>query len=577
MMKTKGQMTTMRRLRAIIIGAILLGPPLIGLAQDGSKTQTELATQHNTTPQNEPVTQDMPVSQPSGLLTGKPVENDLSKPTHSPEPHQAAIVPIHGEINDVTFKSLTRRVESARAEGATLIVFEMDTPGGMVSSALDICQFIKNLTDIKTVAWVNQDAYSAGAMISLACNEVVMAAASRIGDCAPIIISMDGLQELGETERAKAESPILKEFDDSALRNGYNRLLCESMVRLGHEIWWLENNQTAEKRFVLKEDKESLLAEDDTPWFVIKKMKDATTGKLVDLRQPVVKERDLLTLTQSEAVAFGFAKAIISTQAEMRTRYNITGSLPRLDTNWAEAIADFLSSPMVRLVLIVLIALGAYAEFQAPGHMIGGSVAAVALLIFLGAPYLVGLADVWEILLVVIGIVLLGVEIFVIPGFGIAGIAGLMLLFLGLIATFVPADPGPIIVPRLTPGTMLGLRTGASVLFGGLALSLAGMWVLNRYLPRVPGARGLFLPPAPAINPAVSGLASIEAPKLAGATVSPGDSGKTLTQLRPAGKAQINGRRVDVIAQGQVIDEGSTVEVVEVEGARVVVREVRKA
>jgi membrane-bound serine protease (ClpP class) len=489
--------------------------------------------------------------------------------------HRAAIITIKDEINDITLVSMKRRVDHAREAGATLIVFEMNTPGGLVSSAMEICKYIRNLTDVKTVAWVNEDAYSAGAMISLACNEVVMAGSSRLGDCAPIIIGMDGLQELGKTERAKAESPILKEFRENAIRNDYDPLLCESMVRLGHEIWWLENGPGGERRFVLKRDKDKLLAEEGGAWRLVEKMHDPVSGRLIDVQQPVVEDRDLLTLTQTEAVAFGFAKAIVSNRNDLRAHYGITEEIIRYEPNWAEGVADFLSSPLIRTILMMLIALGVYTEFHAPGQMVGAAVALIALVIFLGAPYLTGLADAWEILLVVLGVILLGVEIFVIPGFGIAGILGLLLVLVGLIATFVPAEPGPVIIPRM-PGTWLGLKTGLQVVFGGIALSLVGMWFLNKYLPSIPGARGLILPPAPATSATAGGAVGTPAATDRQSIVRLGDPGRTLTKLRPAGKALINGRRVDVIAQGQMIAKGTAVEVVEISGARVVVREIKK-
>lgn len=485
---------------------------------------------------------------------------------------RAAIVTIDGEINDVTYASLIRRVNEAREQGVDMLILQMDTPGGLVSSALDICTYLKNLTDMRTVAWVKPSAFSAGAMISLACNEIVMASASKIGDCAPILLSpTDGLQELGETERAKVESPILKEFRDSAHRRHYDLHLCEAMVRMGSEIWWMEKKSGDERRFVLTEEKDRLLAEKDSVWRLVETMKDPVSGEVLPVRQPVVEVRDLLTLTQSEAVAFGFAKAIISNEKELKSFYNIAGELASMTPNWAEGIADFLSSPIVRTILMMLIGLGIYAEFNAPGHFVGGAVALVALVIFLGAPYITGLADMWEILLVALGLILIGIEIFLIPGFGIAGIAGILLVFVGFIATFVPAEPGPIVVPRL-PGTWLGLKTGLQVVFGGTALTIGGAWFLNKALPKIPGGKSLLLAPALPTPPAIAGIPSIaSAPSVAIV----GDVGQTLTSLRPAGKAMINGRRVDVIAQGEMLDAECQVEVVEVSGGRVVVRQTR--
>ncbi len=504
---------------------------------------------------------------------GRGEENTARSDAEDTE-RRGAIVTIYDEINDITSKSMKRRVEEAKADGANVIIFEMNTPGGLVSSALEICKYIKKQTDVKTVAWVNQDAYSAGAMISLACNEVVMTAASKIGDCAPIIITTEGLQELGETERAKAESPILKEFLDSAARNGYEPLLCEAMVRLGYEVWWMENGEGGERDWMLKDEKEKAEAAEGSTWRPVETYYDPVAEAEVELRQPVVQERDLLTLTQSEAVAFGFAEAIVGNEKELQARYNLTAVPKRMETNWAEGLADFLSSPLVRTILMVLIAMGVYSEFHAPGTFVGGSVALVALLIFLGAPYLTGLADFWEILLVILGVALILVEVLVIPGFGVAGIAGILLLLVGFIATFVPADPGPVIVPRLTAGTMLGLATGIKVIFGGLGLSLVGMYFLNKYLPRMPGSRGLFQSPT-ARGEASVALAAAGAspfPTAPETLCHPGDRGTTITKLRPAGKATINGKRLDVISSGQMIESGAEIEVVEIEGVRIVVR-----
>jgi len=201
-------------------------------------------------------------------------------------------------------------------------------------------------------------------------------------------------------------------------------------------------------------------------------------------------------------------------------------------------------------------------------------VALIALLIFLAAPYLTGLADIWEILLVALGVILLLAELLVIPGFGLAGISGVLLILVGCIATFVPAEPGPVVLPRM-PTTWLGLQTGLQVVFGGLALAMLAAWLLNKYLPAMPGARGLVLA-APAGSPATD-LDWASDSLAPGPIARLGDWGRTLTTLRPAGKAMINGRRVDVIAEGQMIEADRPVEVVEVAGARIVVRETRSA
>ncbi|MGB2984636.1 MAG: ATP-dependent Clp protease proteolytic subunit, partial [Phycisphaerae bacterium] len=102
--------------------------------------------------------------------------------SESPRLEKAAILPIQGEITDVMATSLERRIEDAREQGAKVIVFDMDTPGGLVTSSIAVADLIKNVTGVKTVAWVNPNAHSGGSIIAVACDEIVMARSSRMGD-----------------------------------------------------------------------------------------------------------------------------------------------------------------------------------------------------------------------------------------------------------------------------------------------------------------------------------------------------------------------------------------------------------
>ena len=220
------------------------------------------------------------------------------------EKQTAFVVPIRGEISDIMRDSIARRLEQARSKGAKTIIFEMDTPGGLVTSALDICRIIKKLPDegIRTVAWVHDDAYSAGAMISVACQQIVMTNTSHIGDCAPIMYAPGaGVQEMPAAERAKAESPVLAEVRDSANRNGYNHLLLRAMVTVGEEVWWVENVQTGERRFVNAAEKAELFgekplfseSETESPsdWRLVESYINPVTDKSVPAKKPVDAEK----------------------------------------------------------------------------------------------------------------------------------------------------------------------------------------------------------------------------------------------------------------------------------------------
>lgn len=489
---------------------------------------------------------------------------------------RVAIVPIHGEINDILADSVQRRADQAVEDGADVIVFEMNTPGGMVTSALDICRYIKHLSsDVQTVAWVRHDAYSAGAMISVACQRIVMSSASAIGDCAPIMVSPGGgLQELPEAERAKIESPVLQEFRDSAARNGYDPLLCRAMVSVGVEVWWLEHNETGQREFVTNEEKERRIDEiedtDQRQWKLVATYTDPVSGAEVRAKQPVDEANELLTVSQSEAVAYGLAERIIADEDELSAYLAAPGPLQRLSTTTWERFVIWLNSPLIRGILFAIVLVGAYVEFQNPGLIVPGAASALALVIFLGAPYAAGLADIWTIVLLVIGIILVAIEIFVIPGFGFVGLIGGVLILASFVGTFVPPEPTPgdgwfpplFDWPTLD-ATWTALKTGIMVIASSIILAVVGLLLLARYLPQLPGG-GLM--PA---NPDVTTLLHDE-PHADHALV--GEIGVVIGPLKPSGQVRFGQEVVDVTSQGEYIETGRRVQVIKREGMTIIVR-----
>lgn len=485
---------------------------------------------------------------------------------------KAVVIPIEGVIDDVLRRSIERRLDEARADGVNLVVFEMDTPGGLVTSALDISKLIKKLPGegIRTVAWVHDEAYSAGALISVAAQEILMSSTASIGDCAPIMVSpVGGMTELGETERAKAESPILQEFRDSAIRNDYDTLLCRAMVTVGVEVWWVENVESGERQFVDADRKKELIDNrepEQRRWRLVETYVDPRTGKEIPAKTPTDHESELLTLSESEALVYGFASAIASNLDEVAAQLGVPGLLERIEPNGWEVFAQWLNSPLVRGILFVIMLMGAYLEFQSPGLIVPGATALVALVIFLAAPYAAGLADIWTIVVLVIGLGLLAVELFLIPGFGLAGICGIMLIVVALVGTFVPAEPG---VPRFSwpdlQGTWEAVETGIIVLASSVIIAVTGIALLARYLPSMPFGRQLVL-----ANPEDAAALAVPDPHPDIALV--GDVGIVTGDLRPGGQVRFGQTIVDVQSQGEYVDAGRRVQVIAHDGPRVVVR-----
>ncbi|GMU25027.1 MAG: hypothetical protein AMXMBFR13_50980 [Phycisphaerae bacterium] len=511
---------------------------------------------------------------------------------------RAAIVTIKDEITDVTRDSIERRLKIVRENGDRLVIFELDTPGGAVGATLEICDLIKQLRDdgIRTYAWVNNQAYSAGTIIALATDGIVMARNATIGDCQPIIVTGTGAGAVPEDIEAKLTSPLLAELRDSARRNGYNLDLVLALVRPEMEIYWLENTKTGERRFVQVHERDELfgLADADpgsssardaddkekprssSLTRYVPESRSTTDWKYVQsapglpsVPQPIDQaDKELLTMRTDEAAAYGFSEATLNDEEELRAYFDVEGPIQRLETTWVENAVAWLASPIVRGVLFLLMLLGAYTEFQHPGFGLPGAVAVVALVLFLGAPYAAGFTVTWEIVVIVLGLLLLAVELFVTPGFGVPGLLGLGLLCVGLLASFVPEEPGFERWPHWPsmPVYFDYMQKGLIAMAGGFTGSLLGMVLVLKYLPRTPVARRLI-----AANP-VRELLAPEDPYEGMAQI--GDIGRVEGVLRPAGKARFGALLVDVVSEGEFVSNGMRVEVVGRHGNRVVVRRV---
>lgn len=516
-----------------------------------------------------------------GLLVGVEVlasaadgsARGVAPPTDADDRRVSAVITIHGQLDGITVSTVARRIDEARAQGASVIVFELNTPGGLVTSAIAIADLIKNLPDdITTIAWVNTNAHSGGAMVAVACNEIVMAKSSRMGDSQVIMGLPTGAQGVPEDLKAKANTPVLAEFRASAKKHGYDQILCEAFVLPEREVWWLEDTQTGAREFVNSPEKLDRLGqakvfgsevEEPGRWKLVETYYDPVLDVELDVRQPIVPDSELLEMSAGEAQAYGFSKGVVRDESDLRSRYGLS-EIIRLEPTWSETLADWLTSMYVRGFLLVLILMGAYVEFHTPGFGVPGISALVLLGVFIASPYAAGLANIWEILLIVIGFALIAVEVFLIPGFGVAGVSGILLLIFGMVATFAPDDPGrtfPLYIPT-AQGTIDGLVGGLKTVSAAILLAVAGMFGLSRVLPK----SAVFA----RIAPENAGPMPMDDPYGGAARV--GDVGICATDLHPGGKARFGSVMVDVVTQGELIGREARVEVIERRGNRVVVR-----
>jgi membrane-bound serine protease (ClpP class) len=420
----------------------------------------------------------------------------------------------------------------------TLFIIEMDTFGGRVDSALEIVDALLSVPKDKTIAFVKTKAISAGALISLASGRLVMRKNTTIGDCAPIAYSNEGPKALGE----KFQSPLRAKFRALAKRNGYPEALAESMVTAGMVVYAVEMGGKTLYMDALAFDNLS------------RAEKERVLSK-----KTIVAEGELLTMDDTEAVELGFSRMSVDTINEMLQRMKIENyELIRIEESWSETFVRLIGRITPYLLMIGLAAL--YMEIKAPGFGVPGIIGITSLALVFLSQYLVGLADYTELLLLILGIILLGFELFVIPGFGIAGIAGLLFIAAGAILAFqdfVIPDPS---FPWQAELLVKNILHVLGAFFTAVIVALFG---LRYILPKLSvDGQGPYLK-ATLKN---SHADSVEA---GGAKV--GDIGIAMTFLHPSGKVKIKDEIFDVITDGEFIEKGTSVKFSEIKGNRIIV------
>ncbi|MEL7087847.1 MAG: NfeD family protein, partial [Planctomycetota bacterium] len=280
-----------------------------------------------------------------------------------------------------------------------------------------------------------------------------------------------------------------------------------------------------------------------------------------------------LLFTPDDVLAsdIGLSQATVADEAELQ-RYLAAARVTRFDPTWSENLAGFLSNNwLVRIVLIIMLILGVFLELQAPGLGVPGAIAVLALLGLFGAPMVIGLADIWHVLLFALGLGLLVIEITVTPTFGVLGVVGIIVMVASLILAVIPTTGGGF-VPA--PGMGDEILMGAASTLTGFALAGVGVIVLINTFGKIPGLSRLVLAnePAPAgVGPDGEPVRLAGQAELGDGQITVGQTGTVVSTLRPAGEAEFNGQPVDVVSVGPMIDVGQTVRVIEVQRFSIVV------
>lgn len=415
------------------------------------------------------------------------------------------VLPIEGVIDLGLAPFVQRVIDEASQAGAAAVILEIDTFGGRVDAAVQIRDALLN-TKLRTVGFVNKRAISAGALIGLATQTLVMAAGSTIGAAAPVQTGAPGAAAKPAEE--KTVSYVRKEFRATAEARKRPLLIAEAMVDADVEV------------------------------------------------PGVVDKGKLLTLTTQEALQNKVIDFSAETLEGVLSQLGLEGAEIRsASPHWAEQLVRFLTNPVLSSLLISVGMLGIMVEMRTPGFGMAGGLGIASLGLFLWGHWLVQLAGWEELLLAAAGLALLVAEVFFIPGFGIAGALGIAALLGALVLSMTGAgDTAAVILDavwRVVIALLVALAAGA---------------VLLRFLPRLPFARRLVLATDLGTGPA-HGSAPLSDQRWIG------KRGRAASVLRPAGIADIEGERVDVVSDGALIEPGTAIQVTHVDGNRIVVRQ----
>lgn len=414
------------------------------------------------------------------------------------------------EIGPSTWRATKQAFQRAKAENAAAIIVHMNTYGGLLESADSIrTKFLAS--DIPIYVFIDPNAASAGALISVSCNKIYMSKSATIG--AATVVT-----QTGEAAPDKYQSYMRGIMRATAQARGRNPEIAEAMVDENLEV-------------------------------------DSISPK-----------GQVITFTTEEAMKYGFCDGEVSSvydvlKAEGYVNYNLI----ELHPTFLDRVINFLISPFVSGILILIMLGGIYFELQTPGVGFPLAAAVAAALLYFAPLYLEDLAANWEILLFIAGLVLLGLEVFVIPGFGIAGFAGISFILISLILSMVRNDFFDFSFTGWKP-----LMTAMLTVFGSVAAGIVIIVVTGRSIIGSKHFQRLVLQ-----DTLGSYNQNTEAPNGESQEQHIGLVGKTgeaFTDLYPSGKVMIDNEIYDAMTEGMYLDKGTKVKVVQDLRSKIIVR-----
>jgi len=465
---------------------------------------------------------------------------------------------LEGQLSQTMVTSLRRCRRIASSIGASCLIIEIDTPGGestLMEQLRDLVFDAHNDDNLETVAFINPNADSAGALIAIACKRIYMSPLGHMGSATPIAINplpfgaapIPINEDLERKIKARAQAI----FRATANENGRNIYIAEAMV-----------DPDIELVLARIDGQESVLTRDK----YIDERTRVGPGRALEI-DVICEKGDLLNITAQEAFDVGFIDGIPESRADLIENFldleveNVT----IVSRTWSEGLVDFIQSFSWLLLVAGLVLL--YIEFKIPGFGVFGIIGLSCLALLFFNQWLAGLAEIPEIFLIVIGVGLVAVEIFVLPGTFIPAAIGFLLIVVGTLLSFQP-----FIIPE-SPWDVEILESNIISLGLSMLAFVAVAMMITRFLPKAPLFRRLILDSGPAPG-ALYGTAGALDDVRQDIPASVGETGVVLKELRPVGRISVNDLPLDAQSEGGYISKGDKVRIVRIVGNLIFVRKV---
>lgn len=444
-------------------------------------------------------------------------------------------VAVEGIMTPQLADQIQRTIDDQIRKGMNLVVLAIDSPGGSLEGSTRLAAYLASLDrgQVRTVAYVAAHARADASLVATACDHLVMRADAILGGAGETQPSPEELQDL---------RPIVQQWAEKKSRRWS---LPVALIDPGQEVYkhQLEGSDVVE----LFCEEEWRQQPDPTRWI---------RGEAISI------PNEPLRLDGTRAESLGLLTLVADHEQALVEAYGLKGAIPHAEPNWAIEFVYALASPRVAWSLLFFAGFAVMAELATPGIGAGAFIATLCLVLYFWSQFLHGTANWLEIVLFLVGLGCVALELLVLPGFGIFGFGGGVLVLSSLVlATQTFVWPHNTYQYEQLPLSLLPVLAGG----GGLAL---GLVALRHYLHRTPFLRHVML--LPPEGEALDQLSQRET--LIDHSSLLGEIGVTATRLMPSGRARILDRLVDVITDGEAIDAGVPVEVIQARGSRVVVR-----